>query len=377
MALPPMDSKGERSKQRLLIVAGTRPNFVKVAPLARALRSRSGLDLRFVNTGQHYDWEMAGAFLADLGLPPADHDLNAGSGTHVGQLSMIMSRLEPVLEQIEPSLILVVGDVNSTVAAALAGVKCGVPVGHVEAGLRSYDRSMPEEINRVITDAISKFLFAPSGDAVDNLLREGADIGRIHLVGNVMIDSLDALLPRAIDARSAERLDLAPGSYALATFHRPSNVDESLGLGRLVELLLMVRSHLPITFPCHPRTRSRLEEGGYLSRLERAGVTVLGPMGYIDFLSLLRTAAVVVTDSGGIQEESTVLGVPCITYRNTTERPITVTEGTNLLVSLDLGLIEKAVTHLAESEPVEPRRPHLWDGHAAERIADIIEAALA
>jgi UDP-N-acetylglucosamine 2-epimerase (non-hydrolysing) len=371
-----MDDKGVYPKHRLLIVAGTRPNFVKVAPLARAFGSRPGFDLRFVNTGQHYHWEMAGVFLADLGLPPPDHDLEVGSGTHVAQLSLVMSRLEPVLEQVKPDLALVVGDVNSTLAAALTAVKSGVPVGHVEAGLRSYDRTMPEEINRVVTDTMSELLFAPSRDAVDNLVREGMDSGRIHLVGNVMIDTLDALLPRAIEARSAERLDLHTGSYAVATFHRPSNVDEPMGLRRMVDLLLMMRSHFPTAFPCHPRTRSRLEDNGLLDRLERADVRIVDPLGYIDFLSLLRTAALVVTDSGGIQEETTVLGIPCITYRATTERPVTVTQGTNLLVSLDLGLIEEALARVAAGERGEPRRPHLWDGHAAERIAAIVEGVL-
>jgi len=354
------------------LVAGARPNYMKVAPIFRAMLATNAFSPTFVHTGQHYDREMSQVFMRELGLPEPDHELGVGSGSHAEQTAQVMIKLEPVLRRERPDGVIVVGDVNSTLGAALTAVKLNIPVAHVEAGLRSFDRTMPEEINRVVTDAISDLLFAPSADGVQNLLAEGVVRDRIHLVGNVMIDSLEALLPRATESGVLGRLGLTERGYVLATLHRPVNVDEDAALKTISQVMGDAATLLPTILVAHPRTRKRLVESGLLSALEERRVRVLEPLGYIDFLRLMSSAAGVLTDSGGIQEETTVLGVPCLTLRETTERPITVTEGTNKVVGLDRDRILEEVREIADGHAAEPRRPPLWDGHAAERIVQVL-----
>jgi UDP-N-acetylglucosamine 2-epimerase (non-hydrolysing) len=360
---------------RVAVVAGARPNFMKVAPLHRAMQDAGGLTPVFVHTGQHYDWEMSEVFVRDLGLPQPDFELGVGSGSHAEQTAQVMVRLEPYLLDNTPDVVVVVGDVNSTVAAALTAAKLEIPVAHVEAGLRSFDRTMPEEINRVLTDVLSELLFAPSPDAVENLAREGIPDSKVHLVGNVMIDSLDALLPRAQESDVLERLDLGPDSYLVVTLHRPSNVDAPVTLSRVSEILAVAASLMPTVLVAHPRTQERLRKTGEWNRLEERRVRIIEPLGYIDFLALLSTAAAVLTDSGGVQEETTVLGISCLTMRDTTERPITVTEGTNQIVGLDVERIRKAVERIAAGERTQAHRPELWDGRSAERIVSVLKSA--
>jgi UDP-N-acetylglucosamine 2-epimerase (non-hydrolysing) len=356
-----------------LTVAGARPNFMKVAALHRAMLANDGFRPVFVHTGQHYDWEMSDVLLRDLGLPAPDAELGVGSGSHAEQTGQVMIRLEPVLSAERPDVVVVVGDVNSTLAAALAASKMHIPVAHVEAGLRSFDRSMPEEINRLVTDAISDLLFAPSTDAVDNLLGEGVPRERIHLVGNVMIDTLERLLPSAAGSDVLDRFGLEAGRFLLATLHRPSNVDADGALELVAQSLVSSARAIPVVLVAHPRTDRRLEEAGLRRVLERGSVCIVKPLGYVDFLRLLSSAAGVLTDSGGIQEETTVLGVPCLTLRNSTERPVTLTEGTNRLVGPDPERVAEAVREIVGGTRPEPRRPYLWDGHAAERIAAVLE----
>jgi UDP-N-acetylglucosamine 2-epimerase (non-hydrolysing) len=357
---------------RAVLVAGARPNYMKVSPIHRAMVADGGFLASFIHTGQHYDREMSEVFMSDLSLPAPNFELGVGSGSHAEQTAQVLLRLEPILVREPPHVVVVVGDVNSTLGATLAAVKLGVPVAHVEAGLRSFDRSMPEEINRVLTDVVSSLLFAPSADAVDNLRAEGIPPERIHLVGNVMIDSLDALLPRAQDSDVLERLGVHPRAYLLATLHRPVNVDADTSLATVVELLLAAAETLPVLLVAHPRTRKRLHESGHLSELEQGRVRVLEPVGYIDFLRLMSQAAGVLTDSGGIQEETTVLGVPCLTMRESTERPITVSEGTNTIVGLDRTKVLAGVNRIASGNAGPPKRPAFWDGHAAERIVSVL-----
>jgi UDP-N-acetylglucosamine 2-epimerase (non-hydrolysing) len=356
---------------RVMAVAGARPNFMKIAPLLRELERRSGFEVFLVHTGQHYDASMSGRFFAELGIREPDANLDVGSGTHGVMTGQVLQRVEPVIQKVAPDLVAVVGDVNSTLAGALAAVKLGVPVAHVEAGLRSFDRSMPEEINRVLTDAISEWLFVTEPAGVENLRREGVDPARIHLVGNVMIDTLLTHEAAARERRVPERLGCAPGEYAVLTLHRPSNVDEPERLRRLFDVLEEIHRSLPIVFPMHPRTASSLEGrlGGRRLRL-----LVTEPLGYLDFLGLMADARLVLTDSGGIQEETTVLGVPCLTLRNNTERPITVTHGTNRLVGSDPDVIRAEVQKALRGEVSKGRLPELWDGRAAGRIADVLQA---
>ena len=338
-----------------------------VALLAR------GISPYLVHTGQHYDWEMSAVFLRDLGLPDPDVELDVGSASHVQQTAQVMLRLEPVLSERRSDVVVVVGDVNSTLGAALAAVKLGVPVAHVEAGLRSRDRTMPEEINRLVTDTVSDALFAPSRDAVDNLRAEGTTEKRIFLVGNAMIDSLERILPRAVRSQALARLAVRPGAYFVATVHRPSNVDNPSDLARVVDVLHEAGRRLPVLLVAHPRTARRLEEarsGQGLPPSDR--VRILPPLGYVEFLGLVRSAAGVLTDSGGIQEETTVLGVPCLTLRENTERPITVTEGTNEVVGLNREVVKDRVDLILDGRWKRGQRPDLWDGHAGERIADVL-----
>jgi UDP-N-acetylglucosamine 2-epimerase (non-hydrolysing) len=360
---------------KVLEVAGARPNYMKIAPIHRAMLAAGGFTPVFVHTGQHYDWEMSSVFLQDLGLPAPHAELGVGSGTQAEQTAQVMVRLEPVLMEHRPDVVLVVGDVNSTLGAALAAVKLLLPVAHVEAGLRSFDRTMPEEINRVLTDTVSELLFAPSSDAVANLEAEGIAPDKIHLVGNVMIDSLDSLLPRAQGSDVLDRLGVEPSGYLVATLHRPSNVDGETSLRLAMDILSTAAASLPVLLVAHPRTRKRLIHAGLSERFVSDGVRLVEPLGYLDFLCLMSRAAGVLTDSGGIQEETTVLGVPCLTLRDRTERPVTVTEGTNQVVGLDSTRIEEAVRRLSEDRelvPGRPRRPELWDGCAATRIVEVL-----
>lgn len=354
----------------VLEVVGARPNYMKMAPVHRALVTRASLDPVLVHTGQHYDRDMSDVFLDELELPVPQHQFRVGSDTHARQTAQVMTNLEDVMLKQRPDIVLVAGDVNSTLGAALAAVKMNVPVGHVEAGLRSFDRTMPEEVNRVVTDVVSDLLFAPSADAVANLKAEGIAIDKIHLVGNVMIDSLDML--RGASRRSAvlERLGLTEGAYLLGTFHRPSNVDSKEPLSRLMTILKAAAEHLPLVLVAHPRTKQKLAEFGAVP--PEGQIRMIDPLGYIDFLRLMSDAAAVLTDSGGIQEETTVLGVPCLTLRETTERPITVTHGTNQIVGLDQDVIDAAIHKIVSGDKPCSIRPPLWDGRAGSRIADVI-----
>jgi UDP-N-acetylglucosamine 2-epimerase (non-hydrolysing) len=365
----------------ILHVVGARPNFMKAAPVLRALGAvrqivprQTMLRQTLVHTGQHYDAGMSEVFFQQLEMPEPDCNLGVGSGSHAQQTAAVMLALEPILLERKPDLVLVYGDVNSTVAAALVCAKLGVRVGHVEAGLRSRDRSMPEEINRLLTDQLSDLLFTPSADANENLRREGVDPEKIHLVGNVMIDTLVRLLPRAEEQFSSA----APKPYVLVTLHRPSNVDDLSWLHELLAALAELSSQLNVIFPVHPRTRQRLNGLGSLPGASER-LRLLEPLPYLEFLALQRHAAMVITDSGGIQEETTFLGVPCLTVRENTERPITITHGTNQLVGRDLRRLKAAATEIigrSESSVGVKARDHchvpLWDGHAAQRIAQIV-----
>jgi UDP-N-acetylglucosamine 2-epimerase (non-hydrolysing) len=354
---------------RILYVVGTRPNFVKTAPVIAAMRSRLP-DGRhaIVHTGQHYDRAMSEVFFEELGVPAPDHMLEVGSGTHAQQTARTMERLEPVIEAEKPDLLVVPGDVNSTLAAVLTAVKMGVPVAHVESGLRSFDLTMPEEVNRIVADRFGSHLFLHSQDAIGNLRAEGIGQERMHFVGNTMIDTLVALKDRIAAAGTAARLDLSPGSYLLVTLHRPALVDGPL-LAETVAQLAHLAQDMPVVFPVHPRTRKMMEA---LDLEPPAGLRLIEPLGYLDFLSLLTDARAVLTDSGGIQEETTYLGVPCFTLRANTERPVTVELGTNTLLGLDPAAIAEIPATLAARPTAPPEPPPLWDGHAAERIADIL-----
>ena len=363
------DRRGDYNlDMKLLHVVGARPNYMKAAAVVRAARA-AGLEQKLIHTGQHYGAAMSEVFFEELGLPPPDRHLAVGSGSHGEQTARIMMAIEPVIEEARPDWVVVVGDVNSTLAATLTAVKLGVKVAHVEAGLRSFDRSMPEELNRLVTDALADLLLTPSPDADENLAREGRERSAIRRVGNVMIDMLDANLGRARARRMGERLGLSRNHYALATLHRPGNVDGVASLGRLLGLLGEVASRLPVVLPLHPRTRARLDASGLAPP---RGLVLHEPLGYLDFLSLLDGARLVLTDSGGVQEETTALGVPCLTLRDNTERPITITEGTNLLVGSDggglLAVLPAALAAGATREGRTVTRPALWDGHAAERV---------
>jgi len=354
-----------------LNVAGARPNFMKLAPVHRAMTATGAIRPVFVHTGQHYDENLSRIFLDEFDLPDPDHDIGAGSGTHAEQTARVMLGIEPIIAEVRPDVVVVFGDVNSTIAAALVAAKMGVQVAHVEAGLRSFDRTMPEELNRLLTDALADLLFVPSRDAVANLAREGVPSDRVFLVGNVMIDTLDRLRPRAERSTILDELGVRDGGYIAATIHRPSNVDDLDSMTTTSTALSDLAAFAPTLLIVHPRTRKKLQDHGLERALEAAGVRLLDPLGYVDFLRLLMGAGAILTDSGGIQEEATVLGVPCITLRTTTERPVTIVEGTNRLVGTDPALAVAAVREGFESERL-PRRPELWDGLAAERIVDVL-----
>jgi UDP-N-acetylglucosamine 2-epimerase (non-hydrolysing) len=357
----------------VLHVAGARPNFMKVAPLHRALLRWKGIRQILVHTGQHYDTRMSDVFFDDLGLPDPDVHLGVGSASHAEQTARIMLALEPVLISQRPDLVSVVGDVNGTLAAAVVAAKLRIRVAHVEAGLRSNDPDMPEELNRILVDRISALLFTPSADADANLLAEGTPPGRIHRVGNVMIDTLLAAKAEALRRPVLRQLGLEPEGFALCTLHRPSNVEVPATLTGILRALAAVAEHVPVVFPAHPRTRAALAR---LGEAPGPGIRVLEPLGYLDFLGLTARARLVLTDSGGLQEETTALGVPCLTLRENTERPITVTEGTNTVVGVDPQRIVMEAGAILATGGKRGRIPELWDGRAAERAAAVLAAEL-
>ena len=362
-------SRDHEFNMRILCVCGARPNFMKIAPIMHELARADGAEARLVHTGQHYDEKMSRLFFTDLGIPTPDVNLEVGSGSHAVQTAEIMKRFEPVCEEFKPDWAIVVGDVNGTMAAALTAVKLGIPVAHVEAGLRSFDRAMPEEINRMVTDSISDLLFATEPSAVENLRREGVAEERVHLVGNVMVDTLLRHRATAAESEIVSALGLESRGYALVTIHRPSNVDDLGVLCEILDALEVISADMPIVFPVHPRSRSRIESFGLGDRVAAmSGLRLLGPRGYLDFLKLMDESAVVLTDSGGIQEETTVLGVPCLTLRENTERPITLTEGTNQLTGSSKDKIIEAYTRTRSAKKQTSKVPDLWDGRAAERI---------
>jgi UDP-N-acetylglucosamine 2-epimerase (non-hydrolysing) len=356
---------------KFLHIVGARPNFMKIAPIIVALRKCDGMRQVLVHTGQHYDVAMSDVFFRDLGMPAPDVHLGVGSGSHAQQTAKVMVEIEPVLLREKPDWILVAGDVNSTVAVALVAAKLGLRIAHVEAGLRSRDWTMPEEINRVLTDRLSDLLFTPSRDGDTNLVREGIDPSRIRFVGNVMIDSLRAALPRARERQIHQRLELEKKGYALATLHRPSNVDDPAALARMLGALAEVAAQIPLVFPIHPRTRAHLPADFRAPR----GLRLMQPLGYLDFLALTAEARLVMTDSGGLQEETTALGVPCLTLRENTERPVTVESGTNRLVGTDPAHAVAAAREILDGKARVGSIPELWDGHAAERIASALVRA--
>jgi UDP-N-acetylglucosamine 2-epimerase (non-hydrolysing) len=357
-------------RHKVLSVVGTRPNMMKIAPIAAELQRRSDeFEHILVHTGQHYDREMSEIFLEELGVGEPDYSLAVGSGSHAQQTAAVMERLEPVLLEAEPDVVLVPGDVNSTMAAALTASKLLIPIGHVEAGLRSFDRTMPEEINRIVADQVSDLLFIHSPEARDNLLAEACPAERIHDVGNTMIDSLVAMRER-IDGRGApEERGLRRGDYLVVTLHRPALVDGPL-LAEAIGQLAAVAAELPVVFPIHPRTRAALETQAF--DLDADGLALIEPVGYVEFLSLVAGSAAVLTDSGGIQEETTFLGLPCFTLRANTERPITVSMGTNVLLGLDPARIAEVPSLIEATRDKQTTVPPLWDGKAAERIVDVL-----
>src|SRR5258706_6826243 len=364
---------------KVIIVAGARPNFMKVAPIVAAMRRRRDqFQSLLVHTGQHYAEAMSSAFFRDLDLPGPDVYLGVGSASHAQQTAAIMQAFEPVVIHEKRDWVIVVGDVNSTLACALVSVQLGIKVAHVEAGLRSRDRTMPEEINRLLTDQIAELLLTPSADADENLRAEGIPTERIKLVGNIMIDSLLSQLDRAKQSTARADLGLADKEYAVLTLHRPSNVDDTAAFVRVIEALEEIARRLPIVFPAHPRTRKMIAELGLSERVEKIkGLLVIDPVGYLDFLQLLSGARLVLTDFGGIQEETTVLGIPCVTLRENTERPITVEIGTNTIAGTNSADIVKAALAALANTPNQstPRVPPLWDGHTADRILDELRSA--
>ena len=359
---------------KIICVCGARPNFMKIAPIIRAFNKNGNFDPLLVHTGQHYDRKMSRLFFDELKIPKPDINLEVGSASHTVQTAKIMERFEPVVQNFQPDYVLVVGDVNSTIACGLVAAKLGVKLIHVEAGLRSFDRSMPEEINRLLTDSISDLLFVTEQSGIDNLQKEGIDSEKVHFVGNVMIDTLMANRKKAEDSDILSRLDLQAKDYAVITLHRPSNVDNMDTFKQIISAFEHIQKDLKLIFPIHPRTRKNIKDTDLGKRIKAMETcSLLDPIGYLDFLCLMSNSALVITDSGGIQEETTILGVPCMTLRENTERPVTVTEGTNHLVHVTTDDILKNYQQIKESNfDISGRIPTLWDGKAAERIAAII-----
>lgn len=366
------------SQMNLACVVGARPNFMKMAPLLRAFEKYPHLNPVLVHTGQHYDKNLSDVFFDELDMKRPDISLNVGSGKHGAQTAKILEKFESMLEEGVPGggeyhRVVVVGDVNSTLAATLAAVKMGIPTAHVEAGLRSFDRSMPEEINRIVTDSLCDMLLVSEPDGMKNLLHEGHSEDQLHLVGNVMIDTLLRLLPRAQESQTLAEHGLEPKKYGVVTLHRPANVDDPEILSGLIDVLIEISEQMTLLFPIHPRTQARLESFGLLERIQSADrIYCLPPLGYLDFLSLTSQAGVIVTDSGGLQEESTVLGVPCLTMRPNTERPITVDDGSSTLIGSNAEMLRKNLYDVLEGRYQSGSCPELWDGRASERIAKII-----
>ena len=356
------------------LIAAARPNFMKVAPLWHALTATEDFRPVIVHTGQHYDAAMSDDIFADLGLPAPDHHLGIGSGSHAEQTGRVMIAYEKLAIEERPDWLIVVGDVNSTAAASMAAGKLRIPIVHLEAGLRSRDRDMPEELNRLVTDVLADVLWTPSPDADANLIMEGIPLERITRVGNIMMDSYELVRPAIEGADYPGELGYKPGGYGVVTLHRPSNVDVPEQLERLVAALIAVQAHLPLIFPVHPRTRQRLGDTG-MARLAAAGITLVGPAAYVRFMSLVAGAAAVITDSGGIQEETTYLGIPCLTLRENTERPITISEGTAQLVNAD-SLLDRLLTALAEPKQ-DRKRPEFWDGQTAQRCVEDLRRRMA
>lgn len=360
-------------EMKIVNVVGCRPNFIKLAPLLAEMKRHPEISALIVHTGQHYDEALSDVFFRDLELPPPHIHLNVGSGSHASQTARILQSFEGVLQDVKPDLVLVVGDVNSTLACSLTAVKLGIPTAHVEAGLRSFDRAMPEEINRIVTDAVSDLLFATERSAVENLSREGIPGEKVFFVGNVMIDALLMYSGKTASSTVLERLSLEPKSFALLTLHRPSNVEDPEVLAQIVDALETIQQRIRIVFPAHPRTLARLEQFDLVGRISSLPhVQLTESMGYVDFLRLMRESLFVMTDSGGVQEESTALNIPCLTLRDSTERPATVTEGTNRLVGTDKQKIVAEATRILEGETVSGRIPEKWDGQAAKRIVDVL-----
>lgn len=358
---------------KVLNIVGARPNFMKIAPIYAEMKRRESEFLpMIVHTGQHYDAAMSDSFFVDLGMPKPDVHLNVGSASHAVQTAKIMIEFEPIVLREKPDWVLVVGDVNSTIACALVCAKLGIKVAHVEAGLRSYDRSMPEEINRILTDSISDLLLTPSPDGNENLKKEGIADEKVKLVGNVMIDSLLRNLKIAESSKVRENLGLDNQEYAVMTLHRPSNVDDKETFSGLLEALLEISAKLPIIFPAHPRTRGKIEEFGFAEKVGKSNIKLIEPLGYLDFMRLYSGAKLVLTDSGGLQEETTALGIPCLTLRENTERPITIEMGTNILVGTNPEKIKQTAFEVLadESFTKNAKIPPLWDGKTAERICN-------
>jgi len=358
---------------RIINIVGARPNLPKIAPLMREMQRHPEIEPILVHTGQHYDEALSDIFFRQMGIPTPQVNLEVGSGSHAAQTAEVLKRVEPVLIERRPDLVLVVGDVNSTIAVSLAAVKLGISVAHVEAGLRSFDRSMPEEINRILTDALADYLFVTEEDAIQHLLKEGRPRESIYLVGNVMIDSLRHFLPLAQKSAIGEQLALKNGvawqRFAVLTLHRPSNVDSTEKLAELLGAIDSIAAQVPVIFPVHPRTQQRLAQAGIKTHPQ---LKLIPPIGYLDFLCLLSKATLVLTDSGGIQEETTALGVPCLTLRENTERPITISEGTNQLIGTDPAKIIAAAHDIIAGKGKPGRIPPFWDGHAAARIVDVL-----
>lgn len=361
---------------RLTLVVGARPNFMKVAPVLRAAERVHELQPRLVHTGQHYDERLSRLFFDELGLPEPHAHLGVGSGSHAAQTARVMMAFDEDLEAHPTDVVVVVGDVNSTIACALVAVKRGIAVAHIEAGLRSRDRAMPEEINRLLTDQISDYLFTTERSAKDNLLAEGIPADKIHFVGNVMIDTLLQHRERAAQRGILQQLALRSKSYALCTLHRPSNVDAVADAENTVIAVQSIAERIPVLLPLHPRSRARLATFGFLEQMEQSGnISIVDPLGYLDFLALMDNARLVFTDSGGVQEETTVLGVPCLTFRENTERPITVAEGTNRIVGTDRARVAAALDDVLRNDAAARHRvPELWDGRSADRIIQVLIA---
>ncbi len=359
---------------KILSIVGARPNFMKVAPLHRAFQHYPNLISKIVHTGQHYDAKMSTVFFEQLELPTPDYYLGVGGGSHTQQTAKVMLAFEQVVTDEQPDLVLVVGDVNSTIACALVASKMGIPVAHVEAGLRSGDRRMPEEINRILTDAISDYLFVSENAGMVNLQLENTAPGKTYFVGNCMIDSLVHYRAKAAKTGTVAQLNLTPQQYVLVTMHRPSNVDTEVGLGAIVHMIELAAQHVPVVFPVHPRTHNNFEKFGFKERLDKVrNLQLLEPQGYLEFLNLMENAAVVLTDSGGIQEETTYLQVPCLTFRENTERPVTVELGSNtLLATLDPEIASAKIVEILAGKSKTGQIPPFWDGQAADRIAAVL-----